>query len=341
MNPPTPPPYEVMMQMLLARTISYSLGALARLSIADHMPADGSLTSVETIAAAAKVQPGALYRVMRMLASTGVLSQEGRNFGLTPVTALLRGDAAGSMRNMAMMLTSPWVTDGLTRLSESIASGVDGVTLAYGKNTWELFPEIPDQAEVFQRAMQNLTANAVAALLDAYDFSGVATLADVGGGYGTLLAGVLEKYPAIRGVLFDLPEPIAHAGTAGLLAPFGERARMQAGSFFETVPAGCEVYVLKHIIHDWSDGHSGKILKQIRQNMAPTGKLLLFEMIVPETNEPGPAKVLDIEMLIATVGGKERTLSEFESLFARSGFRLNRVVPTMSPMSVLEAVPAS
>lgn len=337
-NHTQPPPDAILMQMLMARTVSFSLAAIARLGVTDFM--SDSPTPVSTLAERSGTRPDMLYRLMRMLATTGVFTQSGDAFALTPVGRLLRQDAPGSLRNMAMMFADDWIAQAYLRLEGTLRTGQDAVTLALGENTWSYFSKHPGPAQLFQHAMTDFTAIAVRALLEAYDFTGVRRLADVGGGHGTLLAGVLAKYPSMSGVLFDLPEVISSARHAGLLAEAGERVSYEAGSFLETAPAGCDVYILKHIIHDWDDAHARTILSCIRERMAADSRVLLYEMIVPEPAEPGPAVMLDIEMMAATVGGKERTRGEFEALFHSAGLKLARVVSTPGPISVLEACTA-
>ena len=169
-------------------------------------------------------------------------------------------------------------------------------------------------------------------------FSGFERLADLGGGHGLLLASVLQKYPPMQGVLFDLPEVVAGV-PADRLAACGGRLRVEAGSFFERVPQGCDAYMMKHIIHDWSDEHCRTILKLVRDKLPTDGRVLVCEMVVTDEPGPTPAKMLDIEMLVMTVGGKERTKGEFAELFASSGLRLSRIVPTERPICAIEAVP--
>ena len=323
------------MQMMFGRNVAFGIGALARLGAPDHM--SETPMPVESIAAKCEALPDRLYRLLRMLASIGVVAQDGRNFALTPVSALLRKDAPGSLHNMAVMFTDHWVTNAYINLAPAIRDGRDGVTHAFGKNAWELFPEIPEQAHRFQLAMTDFTANLAGPLLDAYDFSSIATLADVGGGHGTLIAAILKRYPTMQGVLFDLEPVIDGAKSAGLFAGCENRIRYEVGSFLETAPSACDAYIMKHIIHDWDDERCRTILSHIRKQMAPHGKVLLYEMVVPETNDPDPSKMLDIEMLIATAGGKERTAVEFEALIQSAGLRLARIVPTHSPMSLIEA----
>mgnify|MGYP005848219787 CR=1 FL=1 len=331
------PPQRIMFQLLFGKQLTASLGAIARLGVADHMGNDP--VPVEELAARTGAHAPSLYRVMRMLASLGVFRQEGRKFALTPVGALLRTDAPTSLRYMAMMLGDDWSIKAYAHMADCIRSGGDGITMAYGKQIFEFFAEHPEQAETFQRAMTNGSVIAANSVLSAYDFSGIKRLADVGGGHGILLASILKRYPKMQGVLFDLPEVVAGVPQSRLAECDG-RLEVEAGSFFERVPAGCDAYMMKNIIHDWSDEHCRTILKLIREQLPRDGRLLLCELVVTDDPGPTPAKMLDIEMLVMTVGGKERTEAEFADLFASAGLKLNRVVETPTPTCVIEAVPA-
>ena len=332
------PPQRVMGQLLFGKQLTASLSALARLGVADHM--GESAVSVEDLAARVGAHAPSLYRVMRMLASVGVFTEEpGGKFALTPVGETLKTDAQGSMRAMAMMLGDEWSMHAYTRMADCIRTGIDGVTMAYGKPIFDLLAERPEQCETFQRAMTGGSNIAAQSILASYDFSGIERLADVGGGHGVLLTSILQKYPAMRGVLFDLPEVVAGV-PADRLAACGGRLQVEAGSFFERVPRGCDAYMMKHIIHDWSDEHSRTILKLIRAELPPHGRLLVCELVMPEEPGPAPAKMLDIEMLVMTVGGKERTPREFGALFQSAGLKLGRVETTPTPICVVEALPA-
>jgi hypothetical protein len=199
--------------------------------------------------------------------------------------------------------------------------------------------ERPEQCETFQRAMTDSTSVAADAIVEAYDFSSIQSLADVGGGHGLLLAAILRANPKLQGVLFDRPEVVTHVPKQQFTGCDG-RITTEAGSFFERVPDGCDAYLLKHIIHDWSDEHCRTILSLMRDKLPKHGRVLVCEMVVSDEPGPTPAKLLDIEMLVMTVGGKERTPEEFGELFAASHLRLNRIVPTGRPIAVIEAVPA-
>ena len=332
------PPQAILMQFIFGKQLTASLAALARLGVADHMNADG--TPVEDLARKVEAHAPSLYRVMRMLAAMGVFRQgPGRSFALTPVGELLKSDAPGSMRYSAMMLGDEWTLRAYEHMADCIRTGGDGVTRAYGKHVFELLAERPEKCETFQRAMTGGSANTAGAIVDAYDFSGIERLADVGGGHGFLLASILERNPKMQGVLFDRPEVVAQVPESRVAA-CGGRLTVEGGSFFERVPQGCDAFIMKHIIHDWGDEHCRTILNLMREALPSQGRVLVCEMVVTDEPGPTPAKMLDIEMLVMTVGGRERTEEEFRELFAASGFRLNRIVPTGRPICVIEAVPA-
>lgn len=330
---------EQMFQLLIGKHVTYGISAVARLGVADYM--SQTPKNIDELAAGVGAQSAFLYRLMRMLASLGVFVETpGKCFSLTPVGECLKTDAPVSIRYLAMAWGDSWSTRAFERFTDTVRTGIDATTLAFGKNTFELFADIPEQAETFHRAMTGLSRFGAAAVTQAYDFSGIQRLADVGGGHGTLLASILKLYPAVEGVLFDLPEVVKGAEAHQTFAGCGERVSVESGSFFDRVPAGCDAYILKHIIHDWDDERSRRILTLIREQLPANGRVLLCEMVVPDSPEPAPAKFLDIEMLALTAGGKERTVQEFTDLFASAGLRLNRVISTGTPYCVIEAVPA-
>lgn len=334
-----PSPLEQIFQLLVGKHITYSLTAVAKLGVADHM--SGTPKHVAELAQIVGAQPDFLYRVMRLLASLGVFVEgPGKSFALTPVGECLRTESPASVRYLAMAWGDSWSTRAFERFTDTVRSGIDATTLAFGKHTFELFADIPDQAETFHRAMSSLSGFAAAAVTDAYDFSGVSRLADVGGGHGMLLASILKRNPAMQGMLYDLPEVVVGASAHNTFAGMAERVSVESGSFFERVPAGCDGYILKHIIHDWDDQRSRRILSLIREQLPAHGRVLLCELVVPESPAPAPAKFLDIEMLALTPGGKERTEREFAELFASAGLRLARVIHTNSPFCIIEGVPA-
>jgi O-methyltransferase domain len=330
------PPQAALLQLFFGKQIAYCLSAVASLGVADHM--GRTPVSVDALSEKVGAHAPSLYRVMRLLAGAGVFEElPEKRFALTPLSELLKTDAEGSLRYLAIIWGEDWSTRAMAEIEGCVRSGRDGVTAVFGKNIFEVFAEHPDWARKFQRAMSSFSASAGPAVVKAYDFSEIRRLADVGGGHGMLLASILKQYPSMHGVLFDLPEVIAGAPSSNHFDGCNGRVQMEPGTFFERVPSGCDAYLLKHIIHDWSDEHCRKILSLVRDQLPTGGRVLLCEMVVPA--EPGmvPSKALDIEMLVMTPGGKERTRQEFAELFASAGLRLVRVVPTDGPLCVLEA----
>jgi hypothetical protein len=335
---PAPPPQQAMMQLLFGKQLTYSLSGVARLGVADHM--SGTPLLVEEIAAKVGAHAPSLYRVMRMLASFGVFREgPSRHFALTPAGELLKSDVPGTVKYFAMMFGDEWTTRAYEHFTSCLRTGQDGVSQAFGKDVFEHLAERPDQLATFQAAMTSGSALAGEAVTQAYDFSGIKRLADVGGGHGALLAAILHRYPDMQGVLFDRPE-VVESVPADRFAGCDGRITIESGSFFERVPDGCDAYLMKHIIHDWSDQHCRAILTLMRKKLPKDGRVLLCEMVVSDEPGPTPAKLLDIEMLVMTVGGKERTEEEFRDLFAACGLKLSRIVPTGRPICVIEAVPA-
>jgi hypothetical protein len=325
-------------QLLFGKQMTYCLSGVARFGVADHMSA--TPMAVEEIAGKTGAHAPSLYRVMRMLASMGVFKEErGKRFALTPAGELLKSDAPGTMRYHAMMLGDEWTMRAYEHFTDCLRTGQNGVSKAYGRHLFDVLAERPEQSDTFQAAMTSSSTIEGKAVIGAYDFSGIKRLADLGGGHGVLLASILRRYPQMQGVLFDRAEIIAGIPKDQFTGCEG-RINIEGGSFFERVPDGCDAYIMKHIIHDWDDEQCRTTLKLMRDKLPTDGRVLVCEMVV--TDEPGPtsAKVLDIMMLVITMGGKERTKDEFAELFASSGLRLNRIVPTEGPICVIEAVPA-
>jgi hypothetical protein len=192
----------------------------------------------------------------------------------------------------------------------------------------------PSEAALFQRAMISLGRGSSEAIAEAFDFGSFSRVADIGGGHGQLLSAILSRHPGVSGVLFDLPSGLAAArsGAGGDLP----RTELVAGNFFESVPSGADVYVLRKVIHDWNDEKAAAILRNCRNAMTPHGRVLVVETIVPSGSEPDSVKLVDANMLVVT-GGVERTEAEYKAMFAAVGLRLERVIPTARPISILEA----
>jgi hypothetical protein len=322
--------------MLFGKHITYCLSAVARLGVADHMTAGP--VHVDQLAEKTGSHAPSLYRVMRSLASLDVFEElSAKRFALKPIGDLLRTDNPNSMRYSAIQMGERWSTRAMEHFTDTVRTGEDGVTKAFGKNVFELFSDSPEEAEVFNKSMTAFSSVLVDPIVASYDFNWIDRMADVGGGHGYLLASILNKYPMMRGVVYDLPEVVAGAPGKAHFSSCEDRVEFESGSFFEGVPSGCDAYIMKFILHDWSDEHCRTILGQIREQLPPHGRVLICEQVLDPSPVPSPGKLLDIEMLAMTVGGKERTAAEFSDLFASAGLRLVRVVETGSPVSILEA----
>jgi SAM-dependent methyltransferase len=335
MNTATPPPSATMMGLITGYWISQAIGVVSHLAIADQL-SRGARTS-DDLADAASVEPQALYRVMRLLASMRVFDEVApRTFSLTALGETLRSDAPDSVRNFAITETAPghWLPWG--RLDESVRTGQPMTYKTLGMGLFDWYAQSPEEAGYFNAAMGNLSALAAGELVRVYDFSSVRTVADIGGAHGVLLAAVLGANPAARGILLDLPHVIETAEEAIKDQGLSDRCNLVSGDFFEAVPEGADLHLLKQIVHDWDDEQATRLLQNCHRALAPNGKLLLVEMVIPSDNQPSPAQAMDLNMLVVA-GGRERTEEEFRQLLHAAGFRLERIIPTHSPFNVIEA----
>lgn len=329
------PPQAVMMQIISGFWVSQLVLVAAKLGLADLLK-DGPRMVAE-LAKEAGADADALYRVLRALAAVGIFveDEQGR-FASTPVAETLRHDVPGSLRAFAMAELGQEHYQAWGNLLHSVKTGGIAFDDHFGQPVWKYYAEHPEDAAVFNDAMTGLTEMVNAAAVAAYDFSGFKTVVDIGGGHGALLAAILKAHPAMRGVLFDLPHVAEGAKATFDRAGVGGQVEITSGDFFSSVAAGGDVYLMKFILHDWDDQRSVAIMKNIHRAMAPGGKLLVLEQIVPAGNTPSFSKFIDINMLVMT-GGRERSEQEFAALFAAAGFKLTRVVPTDSPFCVIEA----
>jgi len=326
------------MELLTGAWTAQCIYVAVKLGIPDQL-ADGPLPASE-VAERVGADPGAMYRLMRALASRGVLRHRSDDtFSLTSVGKALRTDTPGSVRDMALFLGHPLRWEDWSNLLYSVQTGEPAVVKLRGKPFFEYLDSNPELAESFNNAMTAGSEFAIYAVLAAYDLSGYRKIVDIGGGHGRLLSMILEKAPNAHGVLYDLPAVVDGAGPELKKAGVAERCEVVGGSFFDSVPEGGDAYLMKAIIHDWNDDDALKILGHVRTAIAPNGKLLLLESALPERSSSDIGMLIDLEMLVA-VGGKERTRAEWANLLGRAGFRLSRVVHTATSVSIIEAVPA-
>jgi hypothetical protein len=249
----------------------------------------------------------------------------------------LRSDHPESLRAFAEMLAHEEQFQTWSALDFSVQTGTPAFDKVHGMPTFEYYPTHPKSGQIFNDAMTSMSLGSSMAVIQAYDFSGITKLVDIGGGHGFLLASVLQKYPAMTGILYDTTPIVEEARE--LLEKHGvaNRCETAGGNFFESAPSGGDAYMMKHIIHDWNDTQCVTILQNCRKGITEGGKLLVIEMVVPAGNEPSLSKLLDLQML-AVLPGCERTETEYSTLFNKAGFQLTRIVPTMSPYSVIEGV---
>jgi hypothetical protein len=330
------PPNAILMQMLFGYAVSRSIGVAAELRIADLI-SDTSKTADE-LAKKTGSHPASLYRLLRACASIGVFAEDAdHRFGMTPLAEYLRSDHPQSLRAFGEMVTNDMQFQMWAELSYSIETGKRSFDKVFGAPVFDYYASHEKAGSLFNEAMTSLSLGAGFAVLEAYDFSGINKLVDVGGGQGFLLASILKKYPLMQGVLFD-NQSIVDA-SAGILKAHGVASRCEtaAGDFFQSVPSGGDAYLMKHIIHDWNDAQCVTILQNCRKVIQEKGKLLIIEMVVPEGNEPSMSKLLDLQML-AILPGRERTTKEYKRLFEQCGFQLTKIIPTQSPYSVIEGV---
>ncbi len=279
-----------------------------------------------------------LSRILRALASQGIFKQtvDGR-FALNQISKGLLNEP-GSLRHTVLHHLGPVNWDLFGNLEYSVRTGRDAFSDKYGKPVYEYLREHPEEYELFDKSMSNLSDLGLAPILNAFDFSKFSLITDIGGGEGFLLANILQCYPKAKGILFDMPEAVEKAPEMLSAHHVEDRAEIITGNFFESVPSSGDLYILKNILHNWNDDQAADLLKKIHGAMQPDGHLLIIEMVIPAGNKSSFAKLLDIQMMATMPGGKERTGHEYRDLLAKSGFAVRRTVPTISPISLIEAI---
>lgn len=334
------PPQVVIAQMIGGHIVTRAMYVFAELGIADLLR--DAPRSAADIAPRAGAAPEPLHRLMRMMASLGFLAEDAdHRFALTPLGAAMQSDAPFHSRSMVRFIAGPVGWRVLGEFLHSVKTGEAGTEKALGMSAFDYMATAPEDATMFNEMMIAFHGAEPPAVAAAYDFSSLGTLIDVGGGTGNLLTTILQANPQVRGLLYDLPHVAAQARDLIASRGLSDRCAVKEGSFFdEGIPEGGDAYMLSHIIHDWDEASCIKILTNVRRAMKPTSRLLLVEMVIPPGNDFHPSKLSDMIMLSFTPGGCERTADEYGALFAKAGFKLTRVVPTASPVSVVEAVPA-
>ena len=327
-----------MMEMINGYWITQIVNAVATYALADHL-AEGPTTAAE-IAEMANTDPSATFRLLRACASLGLATYDGESrFTATSLLNTLRTDNPRSLRDLAMLMAGPanWLPWG--RFVDSVKTGQPQAVAALGKMVFEYIAERPAESQTFTRAMKRAITLVTEEVARVLDTRSATVIADIGGAGGSLLHAVLQANPAPRGIVFDLPN-IAEIAE-GAAAEIGLQRRVTAvgGDFFEAVPAA-DLYLLRYILHDWDDAACIRILQNCRRVMLPGGRVAVIEQVLGKIGEPGPAPLMDVNMMVM-LGGRERSETEYGQLFAAAGLRLTTTIQTNTPMAtVIEATAA-
>jgi hypothetical protein len=331
------PPMLKLIEIATAPFVSKIVYTAAKLGLADQLA--GGARSAEELAAPMGLDVETLHRFMRTLAGLGILTEgAGQRFSLTPTGEELKSGAPGCARSMFLTVGGAAFTRAFDELEYSLQTGKPGFDHSAGMPIFDYLGKHPDEAQRFSETMVSFHGMEPPAVAAAYDFGASGTIVDVGGATGNLLASILETHAAARGILFDMPHVVRAAPALLKARGVESRVSIESGSFFDSVPAGGDAYVMSHIIHDWSEAQCLTILGNCRKAMKASAKLLLVEMVLPEGDVPHPGKILDMMMLVVP-GGRERTPAEYSTLLGKAGFKLSRIVPTQSPVSIVEAIP--
>jgi SAM-dependent methyltransferase len=333
------PPPLALFRMMTGYYISQAIYAVAKLGIADLL-GDGPRHHDE-LAKATGTEGDALRRVLRLLTSVGVFTEEeGGRFALAPIGTCLRSGVPGSMHAVALLF------GGITQrawgdLPYSLRTGEPAFPHVFGMDSFAYMAQHPDEAANFDAAMSGFTRQIAIAVAAAYDFSAFRRIVDVGGGSGALVAGILKANPALTGILFDLPHVAERAKASIAEIGLSDRCATVGGDFFKEVPDGGDVYLLKHVIHDWNDARATAVLQSCRRAMGPAARLLIVEAVYPpridQSDASRGAAANDVNMLVCT-GGRQRSEAEFRALYEAAGFQLTRIIPTEARVGVIEGV---
>jgi hypothetical protein len=334
------PPAASLYRLATGHFVSRALWLVARLGIADLVK-DGA-QPVAALAQATGTHATSLNRVMRLLAGEGVFAETDAGFALTAVGRCLCEDVEGSARSTVLHYTGRRMQEAWSDLEHCVRTGEPAHRRRGVSNPFADPNRTPADQAIFDAAMAELARTVAAAVAAAYDFASIRTIVDVGGGSGQLIQGVLGRHDHLNGVIFDRPGPIERARARLAAAGLGARCTTVAGDFFAAVPEGGDVYILKHVLHDWDDERAAAILAACRRAMATESRLLIVEGVYPPrmdvSLEARRAAATDINMLVST-GGRQRSAGEFDALLRRGGLRLTRILATPTPVSLVEAAP--
>jgi hypothetical protein len=316
--------YDRMMGMLTGFWVSQIVRAAAMFKVADHLAA--GIDTPDAIAEVEFTDPDATRRLLRTCASLGlVASTDGVHFTATSLLATLLKDDPKSLRGMVLATGGPghWLTWG--RFPDAVRTGDQQIKAAHGtfETVFDYYAEHIDEGRLFTEAMSNLTATAAIEIATMIDTAGVECALDVGGANGEVIRAMMRANPELIGGVFDLPHVVLDAVDAADSDGLLDRFAAYGGDFFESVPAA-DLYILKYVLHDWEDESCIRILKNCRASLQEGGRIVVIDYLVGEVGSPGPAPLMDLNMLVMT-GGRERDIAEFDALFESAGLRRTTV----------------
>ena len=299
--------------------VAACLSALARSRVADFV--DGQ-RNLEQVASAAQINLPVLTRILRFLEPQALFESTDGRFSLTKKGRLLRSDSP-----IFSALFVRGANDAASGLDHSLKTGQSAFTHEFGQDFWSFLSAHPDQQAAFADIMRLGSSMFALACIPVMDFSGVKSIADIGGGTGDLLAAILEANPSMQGILVDLPEMLARAHPALASGALSARCKLQPGDLFENAPRA-DAYILSQVLHNWDDKHAARILRNLRHAAPPTARLLIITMIIPQTPGDHPAKLADIGMLTLFGQARERTEQELRNLLQETGWQPTHITPT-------------
>jgi len=316
--------------------IAKAIGVACELNLSEIIGSNKK--TIEEIAKQSNTNVSALYRLMRALASEGVFKEISPKVFVNSNFSNALTEGSGNLKNMILHQTSKSNWELVNELKYSVISDTNAAQKLFGSDIFTHLENTPEKNKMYNKAMSETSRLSSASIVSAYSFNGIDTLADIGGGEGMLLCTILQKNQSINGVLFDLPHVVETASSMVEKFDLTERIQIIPGSFFENSLPGADAYLMKNILHAFDDKTCIQLLESIGKSMLGSGKILLIETVISEDNKVAFGKMLDLQMLIGTEKGKERTENEFRNIFETAGFRLNRVVKTVSPFCIIEGV---
>lgn len=330
--------YEKMHDFFAGYTISSAIFAAAKLGIADRLGEEPM--TVSHLAKILSVHESSLYRLMRALASVGIFKEVGQqSFVLTTLAATIRKDAANSLRDLIIMCGSNWHWQTWGGLLHTVETGEPAFVDAFKTNFFPYIQKNPEVARDFNAAMTSLSSLSNYAIASSYDFSKARCIVDIGGGQGGLLAAILKQHPNSTGILYDLPEVVASATALLEREQIKQRVEVLGGDFFQSIPQGGSLYMIKHVLHGINQEQSVLLLKNIANVMPSSGKLLIIEMMISEKNKPSYSKFNDLEMMLLSGTGRERTAHEFSEIITQSSLSIARILSMPMGVSLIECIP--